>query len=72
MYHSVFRQMVKEYTRVLVGLVVLDILFWLLTASSNVYVEPVSRRYANMTYILWIVSHEEMSVSVLCDVDTLA
>lgn len=41
---------------VLVKLTVLDVILWLLTWSSNVYVEPVSRRFANLTYVLWTVS----------------
>ena len=53
---SCFRSALKEYTGVLVKLVILDIVLWVLTWSSNVYVEPVSRRFANLTYILWTVS----------------
>ena len=55
----------KEYTLVLVELAVLDIFLWLLTLFSNGYVEPVSRRYANMTYILWIVSYQHKYTKIL-------
>ena len=46
----------KEYAVVLVKLSLLDVVLWLLTVTSNEYVDPVSRRYANLTYILWTVS----------------
>ena len=57
------RSALKEYGVVLVKLVALDAILWLLTWSSSVYVEPVSRRFANLTYILWTVS----LVHTLCD-----
>lgn len=41
---------------VLVKVTVLDVVLWLLTWSSNVYIEPVSRRFANLIYVLWTVS----------------
>ena len=50
------RSALKDYTMVLVKVTVLDVVLWLLTWSSNVYVEPVSRRFANLTYVLWTVS----------------
>ena len=50
------RSDIKDYTMVLVKVTVLDVVLWLLTWSSNVYIEPVSRRFANLIYVLWTVS----------------
>ena len=52
----IYRQLLKEYMVVLVQLAVLDITLWLITWASNISVDPVSRRFANLTYILWTVS----------------
>ena len=51
-----YRFQLREYVTVWVKLCVLDAVLWLLTVTSKEYVEPVSRRYANLTYILWTVS----------------
>ena len=37
-------------------MVLLDTMFWLLTSRCGTYIEPISRRFANLSYILWMVS----------------
>lgn len=54
---------------VLVKVTVLDVVLWLLTWSSNVYVEPVSRRFANLTYVLWTVSL--VPQFSICEINTI-
>lgn len=63
------RSALKDYTMVLVKVTVLDVVLWLLTWSSNVYVEPVSRRFANLTYVLWTVSL--VPQFSICEINTI-
>lgn len=63
------RSGLKDYTMVLVKVTVLDVVLWLLTWSSNVYVEPVSRRFANLTYVLWTVSL--VPQFSICEINTI-
>ena len=37
-------------------MVLLDALFWLLTSGCDTHIEPISRRFANLSYVLWMVS----------------
>ena len=37
-------------------MMLLDAMFWLLTSHCGTYIEPISRRFANLSYILWMVS----------------
>lgn len=37
-------------------MMLLDTMFWLLTSHCGTYIEPISRRFANLSYILWMVS----------------
>lgn len=51
------RHSLKGLVPVLLQVTVLDAMFWLLTLCSDAYIEPISRRFVNLSYILWMVSH---------------
>ena len=57
---SLSRHRVREFVPVLLKLFLLDVICWLMTYWCDVYVDPVSRRMVNLSYILWIVSTEAM------------
>lgn len=45
-----------SWCRVFLVLIAMDVVFWLLLHWSQSYVEPISRRMANLSYVLWMVS----------------
>eukprot|EP01118_Nematostelium_gracile_P012750 TRINITY_DN4703_c0_g1_i2.p1 TRINITY_DN4703_c0_g1~~TRINITY_DN4703_c0_g1_i2.p1 ORF type:complete len:456 (+),score=74.79 TRINITY_DN4703_c0_g1_i2:36-1403(+) len=56
------RKNINEWRMVAFQFFLMDVAFWVMTAISHLYVEPVSRRMVNMSYVLLITS---MSVMVL-------
>lgn len=44
-------------------MVLLDAMFWLLTSGCDTHIEPISRRFANLSYILWMVSANTLRVA---------
>ncbi|XP_069127185.1 phosphatidylinositol-glycan biosynthesis class W protein-like [Argopecten irradians] len=54
----------------LIVMTVMSMFFWVLYSISAVaYGEPVSRRFANLTYVLWILALSTQTMSVLLLVD---
>ncbi len=46
----------REVIPLLLQLVAIDTVLWLLTYWSDVHVDRISRRFVNLSYMLWIVS----------------
>ena len=50
------RRTLREFIPVVLSMVLLDAFFWVLTSRCGTHIEPISRRFANLSYILWMVS----------------
>ena len=71
-YFVLVRASLKELVPLLLHVVVLDAVLWVLTSCSDAYVEPISRRFANLSYILWMVSRPSASQCVYHTSGTLS
>lgn len=51
-----FRNKITDFIHVLVGLLIFGFLGWILMLILHEHVQPVSRKMANFSYCIWVVS----------------
>ncbi|XP_013407978.1 phosphatidylinositol-glycan biosynthesis class W protein isoform X1 [Lingula anatina] len=65
------RDRLKEWLYAFVVLEALTCLFWFFLLLSEVYVDPVSRRMANLSYVVWMLAYNLQSLVTFLLVDLL-
>ena len=54
---SLYRNTLGQWTKALFILITIDAFFYLLVYTSQQFVSPISRRMANLSFVLWQVRY---------------